>query len=119
MPVHQRPFEKGNLYIRFNVVFPTTISPAERSQLASILPGGRPSNGMEVDDAEHVRTPPPPGLPSQHALPACRSLQPTAPECAQHLSASARAGTRTLASLAACRGGARVQQDSSRFSTRP
>ncbi len=26
MPVHGRPFDKGNLYIHFNVVFPETLT---------------------------------------------------------------------------------------------
>ena len=65
MPVHGRPFEKGNLYVRFNVQFPTALSPASRTQLASLLPGGPPSNGtMDLDDAEHVRTWSSPGRPT-------------------------------------------------------
>ena len=56
MPVHGRPFEKGNLYVRFNVQFPTSLSPSSRTQLANLLPGGSASNGtMDMDEAEHVR----------------------------------------------------------------
>ena len=58
MPVHGRPFEKGNLYVRFNVVFPTSLGPSEREKLATILPGpagGSSTNGrMDSDDAETV-----------------------------------------------------------------
>ena len=56
MPVHGRPFEKGNLYIHFNVIFPKSLSSPARAQLANLLPGGASSNGfMDTDNAEHVR----------------------------------------------------------------
>ena len=57
MPVHGRPFEKGNLYIKFTVEFPNQITPEQIGGLKQLLPGGRRSssaNGGHMDlDDEH------------------------------------------------------------------
>lgn len=29
MPIHGRPYAKGNLYVRFNVEFPDTVTPEQ------------------------------------------------------------------------------------------
>ncbi|KAJ8900198.1 hypothetical protein K2173_024838 [Erythroxylum novogranatense] len=58
MPLHQRPFMKGKLYIHFNVVFPEsgTLSPGQCSTLETILPRS-PSKHLskkELDDCEET-----------------------------------------------------------------
>ena len=61
MPVHGRPYEKGNLYIHFKVVFPDELSQEQVGALRSILPGPKPSpplNGSMDVDSEQVRVPP-------------------------------------------------------------
>jgi len=52
MPIHKRPFEKGRLFVRFNVVFPVggSISSAAATQLEKLLPGRRPA----VVETEHM-----------------------------------------------------------------
>ena len=58
MPMHGRPFEKGNLYIHFKVVFPEELSQEQVGALRSVLPGPKPSaslNGSMDVDAEQVR----------------------------------------------------------------
>ena len=58
MPVHGRPYEKGNLYIHFKVVFPEELSQEQVGALQSVLPGPKPSaslNGSMDVDAEQVR----------------------------------------------------------------
>jgi len=44
MPTHKRPFEKGNLYIHFNIEFPkpNLFTPNQLDQLEKILPPRRP-----------------------------------------------------------------------------
>ncbi|CAK0784305.1 hypothetical protein CVIRNUC_007509 [Coccomyxa viridis] len=57
MPVHGRPYEKGNLYIHFKVVFPDELSQEQVGALRSILPGPKPSpplNGSMDVDSEQV-----------------------------------------------------------------
>ena len=57
MPMHGRPFEKGNLYIHFKVVFPEELSQEQVGALRSVLPGPAPSaslNGSMDVDAEQV-----------------------------------------------------------------
>jgi len=55
MPIHKRPYEKGNLYIKFDVVFPEpkSFKPAQLQQLAAILPPRNPSPKYKKD-AENV-----------------------------------------------------------------
>ena len=60
MPVHGRPYEKGNLYIHFKMVFPEELSQEQVSALRSILPGptgaaGAALNGSMDVDSEQVR----------------------------------------------------------------
>jgi len=45
MPIHKRPYEKGNLYIKFDIVFPEpkSFKPAQLQQLATILPPRNPA----------------------------------------------------------------------------
>jgi DnaJ family protein A protein 2 len=57
MPHHKRPFERGNLYIKFNVVFPTdgTITPDAHAGLAKAL-GYKPKPAPKAGpDAEEVK----------------------------------------------------------------
>lgn len=56
MPVHGHPYEKGNLYVHFNVVFPDTLSDQAIGLLKNILPPPAPAaNGsMDLDDIETV-----------------------------------------------------------------
>uniref|UniRef100_A0A7S2SZ72 DnaJ-like protein n=1 Tax=Chloropicon primus TaxID=1764295 RepID=A0A7S2SZ72_9CHLO len=63
MPVHQAPFQKGNLYINLQVKFPTKISEAECAKLREILPQNCSYNPEEADameeadeDRENVKT---------------------------------------------------------------
>lgn len=53
MPVHGRPFDKGNLYVKFKVTFPEDgdIGEAEAKQLQAVF-GAPPAASMDVDDAE-------------------------------------------------------------------
>lgn len=56
MPIYQRPFMKGKLYMHFSVEFPESISPEQCSLLESILPS-RPSGqmtDMEIDECEET-----------------------------------------------------------------
>lgn len=78
MPVHGRPYEKGNLYIRFAVKFPDALDAGTVKALRSLLPAGDPpvANGkaMETEDVEQARCRPTPlPYPTLHragALPA-------------------------------------------------
>ena len=56
MPVHGRPFEKGNLYIRFLVQFPDTLSEQQVAALQQILPkpAQQQQSAMDSDDIEQV-----------------------------------------------------------------
>ena len=56
MPVHGRPYEKGNLYIRFAVKFPESLSSQEVEQLKQVLPGAAQQQvPMSEDEPEQVR----------------------------------------------------------------
>lgn len=56
MPVHGRPYEKGNLYIRFSVKFPESLSSEEVQQLRQVLPAPpQPQAPMSEDEPEQVR----------------------------------------------------------------
>ncbi|KAI9328209.1 hypothetical protein DFJ73DRAFT_665412 [Zopfochytrium polystomum] len=55
MPAYKRPYDKGNLYVKFEVTFPDpqAISPAKLAQLEKILPPRPPlppPNGAEVEE---------------------------------------------------------------------
>lgn len=55
MPVHGRPYEKGNLYIRFSVKFPESLSSEEVQQLRQVLPApSQPQAPMSEDEPEQV-----------------------------------------------------------------
>ncbi|CAA0824336.1 Chaperone protein dnaJ 2 [Striga hermonthica] len=56
MPMYQRPFMKGKLYIHFNVEFPDSLSPEQVDALVKILPA-RPHSKvteMELDECEET-----------------------------------------------------------------
>jgi len=57
MPVHGRPYEKGNLYIHFNVKFPDTLSAPQVAAIRSVLPPPKrdEQNGSMDLDTEQVR----------------------------------------------------------------
>lgn len=60
MPVHGRPYEKGNLYIRFAVKFPESLSSEEVQQLKQVLPSPpQPQAPMSEDEPEQVNCSPP------------------------------------------------------------
>ncbi|KAM7260090.1 hypothetical protein ACFE04_015831 [Oxalis oulophora] len=56
MPVYQRPFLKGKLYIHFKVDFPDSLSPDQLKALEAILPQKRSDEltDMELDECEEV-----------------------------------------------------------------
>ncbi|XP_022933971.1 dnaJ protein homolog [Cucurbita moschata] len=57
MPVYQRPFMKGKLYIHFSVDFPESLSAEQMKALETVLPS-KPSSSkltdMEVDECEET-----------------------------------------------------------------
>ncbi|GAV81396.1 DnaJ domain-containing protein/DnaJ_CXXCXGXG domain-containing protein/DnaJ_C domain-containing protein [Cephalotus follicularis] len=56
MPIYQRPFMKGKLYIHFTVDFPDSLSPDQVKALEAVLPP-RPSSqltDMELDECEET-----------------------------------------------------------------
>ncbi|CAK8575692.1 unnamed protein product [Lathyrus sativus] len=56
MPMYQRPFMKGKLYIHFTVEFPETLSPDQVKGLEAVLPA-KPSSqltDMELDECEET-----------------------------------------------------------------
>ena len=56
MPVHGRPYERGNLYIRFSVKFPESISSEEVQQLKQVLPSPpQPQAPMSEEEPEQAR----------------------------------------------------------------
>ncbi|KAL6506500.1 hypothetical protein OROGR_024681 [Orobanche gracilis] len=56
MPMYQRPFMKGKLYIHFNVDFPDSLGPEQVDSLAKILPPKTQSQltDMEIDECEET-----------------------------------------------------------------
>ncbi|GLT77725.1 hypothetical protein SLA2020_492860 [Shorea laevis] len=56
MPVYQRPFMKGKLYIHFTVDFPDSLSPNEVKALEAVLPPKPTSEltDMELDECEET-----------------------------------------------------------------
>uniref|UniRef100_A0A1J3FEQ4 Chaperone protein dnaJ 2 n=2 Tax=Noccaea caerulescens TaxID=107243 RepID=A0A1J3FEQ4_NOCCA len=56
MPIYQRPFMKGKLYIHFTVEFPDSLSPDQTKALEAVLP--KPSTSqlsdMEIDECEET-----------------------------------------------------------------
>lgn len=56
MPMYQRPFMKGKLYVHFTVEFPDSLSPDQVKALEAVLPP-KPSMGlseMELDECEET-----------------------------------------------------------------
>lgn len=56
MPMYQRPFMKGKLYIHFSVDFPDSLSPEQIKALVAVLPP-KPSSqltDMELDECEET-----------------------------------------------------------------
>lgn len=56
MPMYQRPFMKGKLYIHFNVEFPDSLTPDQVQALEAVLPP-RPATQMtpmELDECEET-----------------------------------------------------------------
>lgn len=60
MPIHTRPYIKGNLYIKFEVEFPDSFAPEQVAALQLALPGGGgEENGiMESDEHEECHMKP-------------------------------------------------------------
>ncbi|GFH11188.1 uncharacterized protein HaLaN_06649 [Haematococcus lacustris] len=59
MPIHGRPFQRGNMYIKFDVVFPDQLSPDLVNALSRALPASVPGveNGsMELDEHEELKS---------------------------------------------------------------
>jgi DnaJ family protein A protein 2 len=58
MPIHGRPFMKGNMYVHFIVEFPKMLDTASISQLRKILPtlppDAEPGTDMDTDDVQEV-----------------------------------------------------------------
>ncbi|KAI9073341.1 hypothetical protein K1719_044682 [Acacia pycnantha] len=56
MPMYQRPFMKGNLYIHFTVDFPDSLNPGQVKELEGVLPPGPSTQltDMELDECEET-----------------------------------------------------------------
>ena len=55
MPLHGRPFEKGNLYIHYQVKFPAALGADERAALGKLLSLGKQADvDMEAEMTEPV-----------------------------------------------------------------
>ena len=56
MPMHQRPFMKGNLYIHFTVEFPDTLTLDQCKSLEAVLPpkSSPQLTAMELDECEET-----------------------------------------------------------------
>mmetsp|Transcript_14894 Transcript_14894/g.16549 ORF Transcript_14894/g.16549 Transcript_14894/m.16549 type:complete len:422 (-) Transcript_14894:167-1432(-) len=55
MPIHKRPFDKGNLYVKFNVQFPKELSQDKVTQLTSLLSNTlSPKPVYDEAEVEHV-----------------------------------------------------------------
>jgi len=56
MPIHKRPMEKGQLYIKFTIEFPEPrqLSPQSKAELEKILPP-RPTIEYNYDEVEEVK----------------------------------------------------------------
>src|SRR5436305_1868379 len=56
MPMYQRPFMRGKLYIKFNVEFPESLSQDQVKALEAILPLRSQSqlSDMEIDECEET-----------------------------------------------------------------
>ena len=56
MPMYQRPFMKGKLYIHFSVEFPDSLNPEQCKALEAVLPPKPASQytDMELDECEET-----------------------------------------------------------------
>lgn len=56
MPIYQRPFLKGKLYIHFTVEFPESLSPAQTKAIEAVLPKSKAAqlSDMEIDSCEET-----------------------------------------------------------------
>ncbi|KAI4382215.1 hypothetical protein MLD38_008205 [Melastoma candidum] len=56
MPMYQKPFMKGKLYLHFTVEFPETLGPEQIDALLKVLPPKPPSQltDMELDECEET-----------------------------------------------------------------
>lgn len=57
MPFQGRPFMKGNMYVRFNVDFPESVTSAQAAAIRGALPAAASQNNgaaMDTDEAEEV-----------------------------------------------------------------
>uniref|UniRef100_A0A0C9RLF2 TSA: Wollemia nobilis Ref_Wollemi_Transcript_12447_1743 transcribed RNA sequence n=1 Tax=Wollemia nobilis TaxID=56998 RepID=A0A0C9RLF2_9CONI len=55
MPVYQRPFMKGKLYIHFSVDFPESLTPEQCKTIEAVLPRTTPQlTDMELDECEET-----------------------------------------------------------------
>jgi len=54
MPIHKRPYEKGRLIIRFNVVFPKTMTPEAVKLVEKALPKPKAKPPVKDEDVEDV-----------------------------------------------------------------
>jgi len=56
MPMYQRPFMRGKLYIHFTVEFPDTLSPEQCKNLEAVLPPKPKTQmtDMELDECEET-----------------------------------------------------------------
>lgn len=52
MPIAGKPYEKGNLYVRFDVQFPDSLSPAAVAALKSVLPPAPAPSSTPMDTDE-------------------------------------------------------------------
>lgn len=53
MPLLDNSFICGNLYILFDIVFPTSLTDAQKTQLTACLPAPAPSAPIDEDDAKY------------------------------------------------------------------
>ncbi|CAN8252532.1 unnamed protein product [Cochlearia groenlandica] len=54
MPIYQRPFMKGNMYIHFTVEFPESLSLDQIKAIETVLPKPAQLSEMETDDCEET-----------------------------------------------------------------
>lgn len=58
MPLHGRPYQKGNLYVQFKVEFPESLDVDAFAALRKVLPVGPPAaadtSDMDLDDVHDV-----------------------------------------------------------------
>lgn len=55
MPIHGRPFDKGNLYVHFTVEFPDEVTPKQAAALKAAFGGPTPNGAAPMAEVEEVR----------------------------------------------------------------